>query len=118
MSKRKKILLRGKFYAVYTTGGSHPSLLYKKNKRRNKYFVVVFDSSNGRHRTKLKHPTSKNVAESYVQNRPLLGVKKDFGNHELQGISISKEDKPTIEIVKRKTPRLTKRYKERFEPKK
>lgn len=110
----KKIkLLKGKYYSIYVTGGSHPALVFKKNKRRNKYYVVVFDSSKGRHRTKLKHPTSKNIKESFVQNRPYLGVKKDFGNHELLGINVNKEDKPTIEIVKRRKPKETKRYKQK-----
>ena len=111
MPKKKIFLLKGKFYSVYTTGGSHPSLLYKKNRRKNKYYVIVFDSPQGRHRTKLKHPTSNNVKESYVQNRPLLGTKKDFGNHELLGIKIHKEDKVIIEIIKRRSPKLTKKYK-------
>ena len=74
MSKNKIVLLKGKFYSIYTTGGSHPSLLFKKNRKKNKYYVIVFDSSNGRHRTILKHATSDNVKESYVQNRPLLGT--------------------------------------------
>ena len=114
MSKKKQLLLRGKFYAIYTTGASHPSLLYKKNKRKNKYQVVVFDSSNGRHRTKLKHPTSPTIKESYVQNRPLVGTRKDFGNHELLGIKIHRDDKVIIQIVKRRKPKMTKNYRKRF----
>ena len=115
MSKKKLKLLKGRFYSIFTTGGSHPSLLFRKNKRKNKYYIVVFDSSNGRHRTRLRYPTSKEVKESYVQNRPLLSVRKDLGNHELFGLRIHKEDKVMIEIVKHRKPRMTKNYKKRFE---
>ena len=111
MSKTKIKLLRGRFYSIYTTGSSHPSLIFKKNKRKNRYFAVVFDSSNGRHRTKLKHPTSPNVSESYAQNRPILGVKQDFGNHELLNIKVHKDDKPIIIMIERRPPRMTKKYK-------
>ncbi len=116
MSKKIK-LIRGRFYSIYTTGGSHPSLIFKINRRKNKYVVIVFDSSDGRHRTKLVHPISEKVKESYVQNRPLLTTKKDFGNHELQGIAIDKEDKPRIKIVKSRNPRISKKYREYVERK-
>ncbi len=43
MSKKQIKLQKGKFYSIYTTGGSHPSKLYKKNKRKNKYYVIVYD---------------------------------------------------------------------------
>ena len=116
MAKKAK-LIRGKFYSIYTTGGSHPSLIFKINRRKNKYIVVVFDSSEGRHRTKLIHPISDKVEMSFVQNRPLMTTKKDFGNHELQGMSINKEDKPRIKIVKRRNPRISKKYREYVERK-
>ena len=75
MSKKIRVI-RGRFYSIYTTGGSHPSLVFKINRRKNKYVVVVFDSSSGRHRTELKHAISDKVDKSFVQNRPLL--KKRF----------------------------------------
>ena len=71
----------------------------------------------GRHRTKLKHAISNKVEKSFVQNRPLLTTKNDFGNHELQGISIHKEDKPRIKLVKRKNPRFSKKYRDYLERK-
>ena len=117
MSKKQPKLLRGKFYPIYTTGGSHPSLLYKKNHKKNQYHVVVFDSSDGRHRTKLKQPIGDGVKESYVQNRPLLTTKKDFGNHELLGLRIHSEDKKRIEFVKRRNIRISKKYREYSERK-
>ena len=110
MSKSRNKLLRGKIYHVYTTGGPHPSLIFKKNRRKNKYFAVVFDTSEGRHRTKLSHPTNPNVKQSFVQNRPILGRRRDFGNRELINIRVHKDDKIIIEIVKRRKPRLTSEY--------
>ncbi len=114
MSKRKKIkLLRGKFYIVYSSG-SHPSLIFKKNKKKNKYDAVVFGTTEGHHRTKLRHPISPNINQSVVHNRPVRGTRKDFGDKEMIGLSIHKDDKAIINSVKRKTPLETRRYKERY----
>lgn len=112
MSRTRIKIVRGKYYSIFTTGGSHPALVFKKNKKRNMYYVIVFDSSPGRHRTKLAHPTSDNVKNSYVQNRPLVVTKREFGNHEFLGLMVHKQDKPIIEIVKRREPRLSRKFKE------
>ena len=113
MAKKHFKLLKGKFYAIYTTGCSHSSLIFRKNKRKNKYYILVFDSSSGRHRTKLYHPISENVKVSYIQNRPLIVVKKEFGNHELLGLNISKDDRILLKRIKRRKPRLSRKYKQK-----
>ena len=114
MSKRKKIkIIKGKFYATFHTGGKgHPSLVFRKNKNKNRYWVVVFDTTERDDRKKLKHPIEQKVKTSYVQKRPALASHGDLGDHELVGLKINKEDKPYIEIVKRKKPLLTKKYKQ------
>ena len=109
--KRKKQLFRGKFYSSYPNGG-HPSLIYKKNRKKNRFDAVVFGTTPGHHRTLLKHPISDNITTSVVQNRPIRGTRKDFGDKELTNLKVDKEDKPKIEIIKRKKPLETRKYKE------
>ena len=111
MAKNKIKLFKGRFYTNYKSGGNHPSLLYKKNKRKNNYSCVIFDSTSGRHRTKMKHPISPDRKTSFIQNRPMICKKNDFGNHQLNGLSINKEDKILVEIVKRRKPRYSSSFK-------
>ena len=114
MSKRKKNkLLKGKFYIVYTSG-NHPSLIFKKNKKKNRYDAIVFGTAGGHHRTILQHPISPNVKQSVIHNRPIRGTRRDFGDKELFGLSVNKADKPLIKTVKRKKPLETKSYKSRY----
>ena len=118
MSKKRKIKLkRGKFYASYPNGG-HPSLIYRKNRRKNKYDAIVFGTSEGHHRIRLTHPVSSTVKVSVIHSRPIRGVRLDFGDRELINIKINKSDKPIIESVKRKEPQKTRKYKERESMKK
>ena len=109
--KNKIKLFRGRFYSNFKTGGGHPALIISKNKNRNEYTCVVFDSTNGRHRTKLRHPISKNESNSYIQNRPFISRKNDFGNHQLEGLIIHKDDKILVELVKRRKPRYSSSFK-------
>ena len=109
--KNRIKLFKGRFYSNYKTGGAHPALIIKKDKKHNEYLCVVFDSTNGRHRTKLKHPISENERNSYVQNRPLISKKNDFGNHILCGLKIHKEDKMMIKVVSRRKPRYSSSFK-------
>ena len=113
MKRRKKTkILVGRFYVTYHTGGKgHPSLVFRKNKRKNKYWIVVFDTTPRDDRKKLKHPIEISIKESYVQKKPVISSHGDLGDHELTGLSIDKQDKITIEIIKHKKPMLTKKYK-------
>lgn len=42
-----------------------------------------------------------------MHTRPIRGVRLDFGDKELLGLRICKEDKIIIEFIKRKYPLLT-----------
>ena len=112
-TNRKRIkLLKGKFYTTFHTGGKgHPSLLFKKSKSKNKYWIVVFDTTARDDRKLLKYPIEISVKQSYVQKRPAIASHGDFGEHELLGLRIHKEDKTTIKLVKKRKPLLTKKYK-------
>lgn len=117
MSKKKIKLRRGKFYASYPNGG-HPSLIYRKNRRKNRYDAIVFGTSEGKHKTKLDYPISPNVKQSVIHNRPIRGVRSDFGDKEYQGLYVNKKDKPKINLAKRKVPEETRKYRIQKESKK
>ena len=68
MSKRKKTrIIKGRFYATFHTGGKgHPSLVFKKCKRKNRYLIVVFDTTPRDDRLALSHAIEPSVKKSYV----------------------------------------------------
>ena len=76
MSKKKtynKHLEKGRFYIHSDGHGGHPALLYKKIDKRNKYYLVVFTSSPGPKRKRLKHSIEPiKVRVSYVHNTPKI----------------------------------------------
>lgn len=106
MSKKiivKKHLEKGRFYIHNDKHGGHPALLYKKRDNKNKYFIVIFTSSNGSKRTKLRHSIEpEKVKISYVHNTPSVVKRRDLGTKKMIGIKIHKEDKPLIKVIKNK----------------
>lgn len=106
MAKKKiynKHLEKGRFYIHSDRKGGHPSLLYKKSDRKNIYMIIIFTSSPGPKRTKLKksiEPTKVKV--SFVHNLPTVSKRKNLGSKELKGLKISKEDKPLIKSIEKK----------------
>ena len=112
-SKRKRIrILRGKFYTAFHTGKfGHPSFVFRLDRRKNKYWLIVFDTTGRSDRIMLKVPIESSVKASFVHKKPVLASHGDLGDHELIGLKIDKTDKPKIETIKRKQPMLTKKYK-------
>lgn len=106
MSKKKifsKHLEKGKFYIHNDKHGGHPSLLYKKRDQKNTYYIVIFTSSNGPKRTKLKHSVEPiKVKISFVHNSPTIAKRRDLGSKPMTGLKINKEDKPTIRTIEKK----------------
>ena len=106
MSKKKifrKHLEKGRFYIHSDGNGGHPALLYKKRDKKNTYFIVIFTSSDGPKRKKLKHSIQpEKIKTSYVHNMPRIAKRKDLGKKELKGIRINKDDKPTIKAIEKK----------------
>ena len=106
MSKKiiyKKHLEKGRFYIHSDGHGGHPALLYRKNDKKNIYFVVVFTSSPGPKRIKLKYSIEPiKVEVSFVHNSPIRCKRRDLGGKALDGISINKEDKPLIRFIQKK----------------
>lgn len=111
--RRKKIkILRGKFYTTFHTGRlGHPSLVFKLDRKRNKYWIVVFDTTGRNDRIMLKIPIESTVQASFVHKKPVIASHGDLGDHELVGLKINKIDKPKIELIKRKVPLTTRKYK-------
>ena len=106
MSKKKiynKHLEKGRFYLHSDSHGGHPALLYKKRDRKNEYYVVIFTSSPGLKRTRLKHSIEPiKIKVSFVHNVPSKSKRRDLNSRELKGIKINKEDKPLIKSIEKK----------------
>ena len=106
MSKKKiynKHLEKGRFYLHSDGHGGHPALLYKKRDKKNKYYVLIFTSSPGPKRTRLKHSIEPiKIKISFVHNVPSISKRRDFKSKELKDIKINKEDKPLIKFIEKK----------------
>lgn len=101
----KRIIKKGKFYwhRDNSIKGFHPSYVYKKNDKTNKYNIVCFTSSYGKRRTKLYkniNPYSNN--NCYVLNTPRITKRKYFGD-ELYGYKVTDyRDKARIRYIANK----------------
>ena len=106
MSKKKiynKHLEKGRFYIHSDRYGGHPALLYKKKDRKNMYFIIIFTSSPGKKRTKLKHSLDPDkTKKSFVHNYPSVAKRRDLGSKELTRLKLNKEDKPLIKVIQKK----------------
>lgn len=106
MSKKKlynKHLEKGRFYIHSDRCGGHPALLYKKRDKKNMYFIVVFTSSPGKKRTKLKHSLdSSRTKVSFVHNYPSIAKRRELGGKVLTRLKLNKEDKPLVKCIEKK----------------
>lgn len=107
----------GKFYFIHDGSKTgHPGLIISKDDVANRYLVVRFDSDKYgdvpkiqrgvRHITMLTHPTSIEVMNSYVHNRPMLCKRKDIGG-ELFNISVHDEDTTIVNKVSENAPEMS-----------
>ena len=98
-----KHLQVGRFYIHSDAHGGHPALLYKKNDKKNKYYIILFTSSPGPKRKELKNSIEPiKVKTSFVHNTPKIVKRRELSSFPKSGLTIHKDDKPTIEIIKRK----------------
>ena len=106
MSKKKiynKHLEKGRFYIHNDTHGGHPALLYKKKDKKNSYFVIIFTSSPGPKRKRLKYSIEPlKIKISFVHSLPTVAKRRDLGTKKLDGLKINKEDKPLIKVIEKK----------------
>ncbi len=100
-----KNIKKGKYYWHHDSSiyHNHPSYVYKKNDKHNKYNIVCFTSSNGKHRTKLNQNINPNSNDDcYVLNSPRIVKRVSFGS-ELKGYKVKNPiDKLRIKIISRK----------------
>ena len=106
MSKKKiysKHLEKGRFYTHSDRQGGHPTLLYKKRDQKNMYFVVLFTSSPGKKRFKLKHSLDQFRKKNYyVHDYPSISRRRDLGRKPLTRLKLNKEDKPIVKMIEKK----------------
>ena len=106
MSKKKlfsKHLEKGRFYIHSDGHGGHPSLLYKKSDKKNKYYIVIFTSSMGPKRKELKHSIeSIKVKTSFVHNTPKVVKRRELSSFPMEGLKIHKDDKSLIKSIEKK----------------
>ena len=106
MSKKKlysKHLQKGRFYVHGDCNGGHPAFLYKKRDNKNLYFLVIFTSSPGKKRIRLKHSLdATRTKKSFVHDTPTISKRKDIGRKPLTRLKINKEDKPLIKMIEKK----------------
>ncbi len=104
----QKPLYRGKFYKVIDSNGGHFSRLFRKNTKKNKYWIVKFTSSNGRHRIQLLHqidPNKEGVLKSYALTKPLIVTYEMFLTvNPIDKFRVHKEDKRAIKDIQKKKP--------------
>ena len=99
-----KPLTKGKFYRIKDSSGGHPSKLFKKNTKKNKYWIVRFTSSPGRHRTKLKHQIDpQRDGDSFVINNPSVEKYENFAKpYPLDNLRIHKDDLELVRKIQKK----------------
>lgn len=109
-----KQLETGSFYMVFDKSKTgHPGMVYWKNDQRNLYLAITTGTSeqNNPHFEKLSKPTSSDVKVSYVNKKPFLGKRRDFGSRKLEKMSFFIGDYEILVKVTRKEPRTGKRVK-------
>ena len=112
MSKKRifnKKLRKGRFYLTHDgSEGGHPSMIYWKSDKHNLYLSLTTGTSYNKDLIRLKVPTDSITKKSYVNKRPFLGKRKDFGNKELSDMKFSKIDKRLIlRIISKHGPRFS-----------
>ena len=122
--QKVKLIEVGKFYLIFDGSRTgHPGYVISKNESLNEYLVIRIDSDKPgettkiqrgvRHITKLKHPTSSNVINSYVKNRPTICKKKDIGTKELVGISLHSDDLVLVNEISSRNPEYSRSFKKK-----
>ena len=100
-----KSIKKGKYYWHRDSSSKHrhPSYVYKKNDKKNRYNIVCFTSSNARDRIKLNKNINPNSnKDCYVLKTPQL-VKRNSLGEEIIGCKVKDtEDKARIKTILKK----------------
>jgi len=101
----------GKFYEAFG-GGKHPAQIYECDFEHQTYKSIKTGTTKRKGMICI-HPIQKGK-RSYVKDRPFEGVRKDYGDKELLGISFDPLDMPLIEQIKTRKTRKSKRAKLKY----
>ena len=112
MSRKRvfqKHIEKGRFYHVHEGSKTgHPGFVFWKNDKKNIYFLLTTDLSNGPHRTKLsKKIDPKGSVVGYINNRPLIAKRKDIGGQRCD-FRFDKTDRALLQIISLRKWRFTK----------
>ena len=105
--RSSKPLIKGKFYRINDTNGGHYSRLYKKNTKKNKYWIVRFTDSNGRHRRVLLHQIDPELdrrgIKSFVITQPQIVKYENFKHpYPYENLRVHRDDKITVKLIQKK----------------
>ncbi len=115
VKRKARPLKKGRFYRHHDSNGGHPSLIIGARKKKKQYKAICFTSDKESGYRKLKHDINpKRNKKSYVKNVPINADDKTFVKSEWKGLRIHPEDKPTINLIKRKKNWLRLHVKEKF----
>lgn len=115
MSRNKNSIRIGGFYMVYA-GLPHPALVYEIDKKHKTIRSIKFGTTKAKHMTEI-HSIQKDGNSQFVHNRPFEGVRSDYGDKELLGLTIDPQDEIVIESIKARKPMRSKRAKMRYKDK-
>lgn len=90
-------------------------MIYWKNDKKNLYLSLTTGTSYNKDLLPLNAPTDSQVKMSYVNKKPFLGKRKDYGNKVLVDMKFSKLDKKMIlHDISKAEPRYSKTYQEKI----
>ena len=134
MSKKKRrkpkphtiILEKGKFYNVHEGSRTgHPGRIENADYQNDTYLSVTTGSmTEDEFKTKqrrkdyydLTHRTSSTVFKSFINRRPFIGNRDDYGDKEFTDMAIHPNDEKVVKRVLKNTPRKGFWYKKRKKP--
>ena len=113
MSKKKNKLCIGRFYQLFN-GPAHPSKIYFYDKKHKTYLSIKFGTTKGKHMSRIQSLEKGKTNEQYVLNRPIEGVRSDYGDKQLKGLEINEMDFELVERIKLKKPQKTRKASLRY----
>ena len=105
-----KRIRKGRFYLIHDGSKTgHPGMVYWKSDKKNIYLSLTTGTTHNKESISLRFPIDKTIKRSYVNKRPFLGRRKDYGSKEMQDMRFNKKDKKLILTkISKKEPRYSK----------
>lgn len=106
--KKIKNLKVGTFHPTFEGSKTgHPGFIYWNDEENNLYLAITTGTSeyNNDHFDLLTVPTEQGIDNSFVNKRPFLGKRKDFGATELTDMHFSLKDYDVLLRITKRNPR-------------